>query len=331
MFVEVIFNDLMNAYHSRFVSTSDRHALILHLRDRGMEPWRMAAKARGVERIGSISQPSGKIDIPQGAIISTPGDSSETIKQFVLLNGGYIDENTEPDESGYYTAEIAIESIDAGSKYNVSAGVINTFVTDIPGIDVCYNPADTAYARDEETIEEVKERIFDRNLSKTEKTMTWFVSETKENFDFVVDAVCIPRYKGRGTVGIAIRTASGLPSPEQLSSIEAHFNTDERDPAGAYHVYATSVTSYIWNATIKVYWTDSEPTDETLNTYVRNYFKDLGRGEPIFRVWITTILLSNVAGLKNAEIISSSGEVVPAQSYPVLGTVTWVKEQYGQV
>ena len=109
MFTDVMFSLVVNVYHSRFVSTSDRQALVLHLRDRGMEPWRIAAPARGKIRIGKQTQPSDKIEIPQGAIVSTSGASSEIIKQYVLLETGFIDANTEPDGSGYYTVEVPVE------------------------------------------------------------------------------------------------------------------------------------------------------------------------------------------------------------------------------
>ncbi|MBN1499764.1 MAG: baseplate J/gp47 family protein [Spirochaetes bacterium] len=242
VFSEIVFGYLTDIYNSIFYSTSEKEALIMHLKDEGMTPWKQAKKSTGLIRIGMKTKPLSRKEIPLRTVIKT-GDVLS--KRYIVTESGYIDENTITDIDNYYTVTLAIESIETGGKYNVASGSICQLDSFIDGIDFVINDEQTANGRDIETIEEVRERLIDKNIGKTEKTRSWFVSETKEVFDWVVSCVCIPRYAGRGTVGIAIRVAGGVdPTTEQLQQIESYYNSDERDPAGAWQVIATVINSY---------------------------------------------------------------------------------------
>ncbi len=328
VFVEVVFGSMTEIYNSIFYSTSDREALILHLRDEGLAPWKTAKVSTGKVRIGSTTLPDGKREIPLRTVIKT---DDVVPKYYVTTEAGYIDPTTPEDFEGNYTVELSIQSLEKGGMYNVASGAICEMDSSLTGIDCVFNSEQTSGGRDDETIEEVRTRLIDRNVGKTEKTASWFVSETKNNFDFVVDCACIPRLMGRGTVGIAVRVSGGVdPTLQQLSAIENHFNTDELDPAGGWRVYATHMISYVWNASVKVFYTDESniPTDENLNNALSLYFAELVKGGEIIEDWIVTSILNNVNNVKKIEIISHSGYNTPAGSYPTLGNVSWEKEKY---
>ncbi len=328
MFVEMVFGSMTEIYNSIFYSTSDREALILHLKDEGLAPWKTAKVSTGKVRIGSTTLPDGKRDIPLKTVIKT-GDAVP--KYYITTEAGHIDSATPADSTGNYTVELSIQSIEKGGMYNVASGAICEIDSSLTGIDYVSNLEQTSGGRDDETIEEVRSRLIDRNIGKTEKTASWFVSETKNNFDFVVDCDCIPRYMGRGTVGIAVRVSGGVdPTAQQLSAIENHFNTDELDPAGGWRVYATPMVSYVWDASIRIFYVDENniPTDENLNNALKLYFAELAKDGEIIEDWITTSILNNVNNIKKIEIISHSGYNTPAGSYPVLGNVLWEKEKY---
>jgi len=327
--VDFIFTLMLSIYNNIFIYSADQEALISHLADRGLESWKQAHKSSGTVRIGSQSQPTTTIPIPALAIVSTEGDNSDNIKQFILLTAGSINASTPADSKGFYTVEISIESISEGADYNVPADSITEFITDIPGIDVVYNPAQTAYGRDEETISEVRERCVTRDNAIYRGMLSWFVSET-QNFSFVTEAIAVPRYDGRGTIGIAFLTPSGIPTSEQIAEVQAHFNNDDMDPAGAYTVIVFTMSTKIWDAAITVYYSGDEPTDDDLDDAVALYFEQLERGEDIISDQIDTTIIENVGGIKSVDITSHSGFAVGEYEYPVKGTITWTKVAYAE-
>jgi len=326
---DFIFDMMVPVYNNIFIYSSDKEALIQHLADHGLEPWKQAKKAIATVRIGSTTLPDAEKPIPQLALVGTEGSNSDEVKQFVLLSGGSINASTPADENGCYTIEINIESVEAGVRYNVSAGSINQLLTDIPGIDIVYNTADAAYGRDIESIDEVRGRIVTRKNAIYRGLLSWFVSETKE-FSFVTDAVAVPRYAGRGTIGIALLTTSGMPTQDQKDEISAHFNNDEMDPSGAYKVVVFNMSTHVWNAAITVYYTSTIPTNEELNDALSIYFEQLVRGEDILDDQIDYALISNVNNLKTITIASHSGFAVGEYEFPLLGTVTWSKVEYAE-
>jgi|GEM_PF-2204862 len=328
MFVEVVWAFMLETFNSIFYSTSEKEALILHLKDEGLTPWKVAKKSSGTVRIGSTSLPDGKVDIPLRSVVKT---ADVVPKYYITTEASSIDEDTAVDSNGNYTVEVAIESIEKGGDYNVASGAICELDSSLDGIDYVNNDDQTFDGRDEETKDEVRDRLIDRNVGKTEKTRSWFVSETKDNFDWVVACECIPRYAGRGTVGVAVRVAGGVdPTQEQLDSVEAFFNTNEKDPSGAWTVFATKIDSYIWDATIKIYYIDENdiPSDDVLYTALKEYFSGLEDGDEIIEDWIRMSIITNVNNIKKIEIITHSGYETPDGYYPILGTITWQKAKY---
>lgn len=326
IFVDFVFGLITEVYNSIYYSTSDQDSLIKHLKDEGLTPWKLAKRSTGFIRIGSTVKPDGKIQIPLRTVIQT---SDVIPKRYITTEASFIDENTVMDSNGFYTVRVSIESIETGGRFNVAEGAICNLDSSIEGIDYIYNFEQTSNGRDEETIDEVRERLIDRNVGKTEKTRSWFISETKNMFDWVVQCACIPRFAGRGTVGIAVRVAGGVdPTPEQLNSIENYFNTDEMDPAGAWQVYATKMSSYKWNATIKVYYSGLIPSNEELNTPLQEYFAGLSDSDEIIEDWIKASILMKCPLVKKINIVNHTGFNTPAGFFPVLGAIVWEKELY---
>lgn len=322
---EYVYVLLRKVWLNMFISTADADGLELHLKDRGLEPRKKALKSDGNIRIGSKIKPTSKKAIPKLTIVGT--NEANSSKQFVLDYGSYVDETTPADDRGFYTVIVGITSMETGAEFNVDPDEIDTLYTDINGIDVVYNENATENGRDLETVEEIATRIKAYDNVSQPHTKEWFVYKALE-FDWVKDAIAIPRYQGRGTLGLALLTPSGVPTESQKNEISLFFNGDDNDPAGVYFVIPIDMDIYYWDANITVFYTEIEPDTVQLDLAITDYFKALIRGEKIILNQIISKILNCGFGIKNAEITQSSGEDVESFKYPQPGTINWTLVKY---
>lgn len=312
---------LKEIFDAIWPATSGRYALARHLSEEGMS-FKDPSFAEVTIRIGSTTLPTGEKPIPQGAIVKTPG---ETGFNFELLDAGVIGPATPADGEGYFTVPILARAIATGPDYNVQAGTITVLETEIAGVDVCYNPTAATGGADEESLESARARLKDKREGIAIGTMAWFKSEA-ETLPGVQQCIVIPRYNGRGTVGLLIVGIGGPASPEVLAAVEDHFNQDALDPAGAFHVTAALPTPFVQNIVGEV-WYDTElgaPTDEALDAAVNAYITRLATGGDIIKSVVESNLIA--LGLKDAKITTPSANVtVPSNQVAVLGTTTWTK------
>lgn len=323
-FTNLVNQVLKEIFDSIWSATSGRYALARHLGEEGMS-FKDPSFAETTIRIGSTTLPTGEKPIPQGAIVKTPG---ETGFNFELLDAAFIDETTPEDDEGFFTVPVLVRAIATGPEYNVQAGTITVVETDIDGVDVCYNPTAATGGADEESLESARMRLKDKREGVAIGTMAWFKSEA-ESLAGVQQCIVIPRYDGRGTVGLLIVGIGGEASPEVLAAVEDHFNQDALDPAGAFHVTAALPAPFVQNFSIEV-WYDPElgvPTDETLRTAVNAYITRLPTGGDMILSVIEANLIA--LGMKDVKIASPTTNVtIPNDQVAVLGTTTWTKTEF---
>lgn len=309
-------------YDSIFIESSDRYTLIRKMRDEGLSI-KGEEYASGIVRIGSATAPTGRIDIPQGAYVKTESGYS-----YEIITGGYIDNLTAPDTRGKYTIPLEIKSALPGEKYNVPIDVVSQLETSIDGINVIYNPSAIEGGQDIESTESIRNRLKDAKKDPGRGTMTWFKSEA-EKFTGVSRAVVIPRYSGRGTVGLLIIGPGGVVEDSLLTSLSEYFNNDDLDPAGAYYVVPVRPQYFYQTYTIKVFYDPAKgtPTDEELDAVMSAYFSSLAPGEKHILSVIGASLLQS--GMKDVEIISPVENVeVTDYKLSALGDITWQKEAW---
>ncbi len=313
-----------NVFDSIWPDSSDRYALARHLAEEGLT-FKEPSFATVTVRVGASELPDEAKPIPQGALVKTPGEDGFI---FDLLEAGAITPDTTIDDNETYTVPLLARAIQTGPGHNVPAMTITVVETDIDGIDVCYNLSAATGGADEESLEAARSRLKDKREGVAIGTMAWFKSEA-ETIAGVQQAIIIPRYDGRGTVGILVVGIGGPASEEVLDAVEDHFNNDALDPAGAFHVIAALPSPYVQNMTIDV-WFDpevGEPTDEFLEAIVNGYFTRLPAGGDIILSVIEAGLIAG--GMKDAKITAPSANVtVPSDQVAVLGTVTWTKEEF---
>ncbi len=307
-----------------FPLTCDRYTLARHLAEEGLE-FKNSEKSRVYLRIGCLSKPDMRYDIPQGTVVKTTGENG---RAFEIITGGYVDQTTEQDYKGLYTIEVKAEAVLEGSIYNVAAETVTEFESSLDGIDVVFNPEESFGGADEETDEDARKRLIDAKQVKSRGIKTWFKVET-EKLEGVRQAIVLPRYGGRGTVGILALGFGGHVSDETLQAIESRFNTDEEDPAGAFHVIAGRPKEFIQNYEVTVWYkkNTSPPFDTELNEVLINYIQNLAMGE----TQVLTVIAARLLGLGLMDVhisVPSGNVIVPWDALSKPGTVIWNKAEY---
>ncbi|MCL2154033.1 MAG: baseplate J/gp47 family protein [Leptospirales bacterium] len=311
---------MSSIYDAIFIDSSDRYSLIRKMNDEGMSI-KGEEYAAGIVRIGSSTLPLTRIDIPQGAFVKTESGYS-----YEILEGGYIDGSTIIDSKGSYTIPLKIKAAMSGLKYNVQSDAINQLETSIDEIDVIYNPNPITGGQDIEDTESIRNRLIDAKKDPGRGTMTWFKSHA-ESFQGVSKAIVIPRYAGRGTVGLLITGVGGIVENSLLQDLSEYFNNDENDPAGAYYVIPVAAQYFVCDYIIKIWYDSAQgiPADADLRNAVERYFATLSPGQKQVLSVIESYILQT--GVKDVKIISPDANVdVSDYKFSMLGNTTWHKE-----
>lgn len=324
LFIDSTLVELMNAVHPHTATEDDLQEWMTRY---GLT-WEQATKAQHKVRIGSEVKPLIKISIPQGLIVSTPGDSIQKIQFKVLDQNAYIDASTIEDSEGYYTTEVTVECLVSGEIGNVVEYAISVLDSAPTGINVIYNPDSIPFfsGGERETVASVRERIYNfENTSSSKWTPTWFKSEA-ENYAFVLRAVFVSS-KDLGIPGtiklILIGTAYNPISQVNLDLVASDFNSEDKNPGGSVHVLTENANIQTLDLAINVYFVDATaiPTQSVLDNIATEYFYGLGVDDPYLESEMRAPFLAlNYA--VNA-VISPSGNVIPASGYILVpGTVT---------
>lgn len=311
-------------WRSIFPQFAEKQDLIYHLGTEGLV-WKNATKAQFDVRIGSSEQPTSRVDIPVRLEVGT----AEAVS-FLTSSTSFIDDSTPADVDGKYTTIVRVTAILAGADGNVPAGSIVEVNSDHDKIDFVKNDSVAVVpGEDEETIEEARERYFADTADFGRGTKSWFEQEA-ESLPTVQKAICIPRMNGRGTVGIVVFGQAGDLTEQQLADVETHFNTEEMDPAGAWHVSAVNATKKIGPNEFTVYWEEAEPSDAELYDAYVNSYDGIDLSEDIIPQLISEYIRAAVDTVKYT-ICDSHNSPIPVGSSELARpaeTVTWNKVQY---
>lgn len=126
--------------------------------------------------------------------------------------------------AGEASAQVLVEALEAGARYNVAPNSIVEFVTPIPGVDVVTNPAGGLVREgvDEEKPEDARRRARLRwpALSRgvVRETLEAWAREVPGVVDVAVDD---EHPRGQGSVDVVITGTSGEPSTELVDAVAA--------------------------------------------------------------------------------------------------------------
>lgn len=288
--------------------------------------WKEAIRARHTLRIGSENLPAANVPIPQGLIVSIPGDENSTV-QFQTLASAILSTSTPVDSRGFYTVEVPIECLVAGEIGNVVADSILNIDSPPDGIDLCYNPNNIPLlaGSERESVNDVRNRIaIFENAKDSMFTANWYISESLK-YEFVKRCIFVSS-KTLGLPGIVklflIGSGNTPISPENLQLVMDDFNGEEKNPGGSANVIASNANIQSIDRDIQVFFVDSESILPDLQLYeiIEQYFASLGEGDDFIESDLRYLFYSLPKVFQ--VIISPAGDTpIPAGVIAVPGSI----------
>lgn len=195
-----------------FPQTAQGGALTLHAQQRGIVR-KPAGKAFGTLRFGRDAPLWYDSPIPAGTVCASPGGGARyaTTEDAVLKAGELIVEVPACAELG-------------GRGGNASANSVTVLVTPPEGIVTVKNPLPFVGGTDEESDENLRERLFLSYRNIPNGTNAAFYREQAMQVPEIRSASVIPCENGAGTVGIYCAAAGGAPPAEVLQALADTLN-----------------------------------------------------------------------------------------------------------
>lgn len=305
---DYVFNKNMTAmYNDIHITTATEQGLQRKLEDEGLT-WGQALPSSVTLRIGSENVPTTTIEIPQLMKVKTADDNPVVFK--VLTSGAEITPSTPEDSEGYYTVEVEAEATEGGADTNVSAMTINTFDTIINGLNVVYNEDSATGGIDRESIESVRTRLLTKQVVFDRGTKSWFVSEATE-YSYVKDAYVIPSSNGNGSVTLRVAGFANLTS-DQINELQAHFDDESVNDAGAYNVTIEEIITTSVDVTITIQRLDVSVTQSDIEDRISKYFnQELQIGDDfVIRKFASYLFQYDLTNIYDVIISSPASNIV---------------------
>ncbi len=163
-------------------------------------------------------------DDPDGGNVSLPADSEYRTRTTALgdvLRFRQVEAAMLLD--GEASAQVLVEAIEAGTRYNVAPDSIVEFVTAIPGVDAVTNPAGGLVREgvDEEQPDDARSRARLRWPALARGVVRETLEAWAREVPGVVDvAVDDEHPRGQGTVDVIVTGTSGAPSSELIAAVD---------------------------------------------------------------------------------------------------------------
>jgi len=146
--------------------------------------------------------------IPVGTQMSTVGSEATPAIFFATTEEVTIGEDG--------TATANIEAVKAGTSGNVAAGAISLLAQPLSGVVEVTNPEPTSGGTDEESDEELLQRLLERMQRPPDTGNKYDYVRWAKEVPGVGDAICIPLWNGPGTVKVVIVDSNGAPASQEL-------------------------------------------------------------------------------------------------------------------
>ena len=292
-----------------FPQTAQGEYLDKHAQLRGLVR-RAAVAAEGILRFETDQAPSTDLTIPAGTVCMTAGlVRFETTQEAVL-------------QAGETMVETTAAAVEPGASGNVAAGTIRAMAVAPVGVSRCTNPEGFSGGLDEESDEELRERVLETFQRMPNGANAAFYEQSAMSFPQVAAAAVVPRPRGVGSVDVVVSTAAGVPDSELLEELQAYFE-ERREIAvdvlvRAPEVQDVDVTVQIQTAANR----DGETVRQAVEQAVRSGFDGRQLGQSILRARLGQLIF-DVDGVENYVLTAPAADVtVESDVLPMLKTLS---------
>lgn len=294
-----------------FPDTAAGEWLDRHGDQRGV-PRREAESAAGKITFTRYLPLSFDLTIPKGTVCASSGESPveyETTEDRVLA-------------AGELSVEAPARAVVSGAAGNAAAGVINTLVSPVTGINYISNRSAFTGGREREGDEDYRPRVLAAYGDLPNGTNSAFYRDAALRWEGISAAGVVPRENGAGTVGVYVWGRGAAPSDEVLRGLSAEFER-RREIGVTVTVRAATVKEV--NVTARLQFlpgTDGAKACADVKSALERYFAGLSVGSPVYVSELQRAAL-NAAPVVRAEWGSTLRDVAASPSVlPTAGTIT---------
>lgn len=269
-----------------------------------------AAKAHGTLRFSITSARSRDVYIPKGTRCMT-----QSLTEFATTEDAFL-------RAGELYCDVSAEATYVGKECNASANEVNIMQNAPVGIISVTNPQPFTGGKDEESDDELRERIISSYGSIPNGGNVAYYEKLALSVPGVAAVKVLPRERGRGTVDIIVVADGGMPSQALLNSVSAAVDA-RREICVDIDVEAPTSKPVNVSASVTVAsgYTASSVLQK-VRSAVSAYFGSSRLGNDILRAELGKVIYS-VDGVKNYSISAPSSDVsVDETELPVLGTLS---------
>lgn len=282
-----------------FPQSAEGEYLDKHAQLRGLER-RAAVAAEGSIRFQTDSAAQADLTIPAGTVCMTAGlIRFETTREVTL-------------QAGQTQVDAPAAALEPGAAGNVAAGAIRAMAVAPVGISRCTNPEGFSGGLDQESDEELRERVLETFQRMPNGANAAFYEQGAMSFPQVAAAAVVSRPRGVGSVDVVVATASGTPDEGLLADLQAYFE-QRREIAVDVQVRApevqnVDVTVQIQPATNR----DGETVQQNVEQAIRSWFNGQRLGQNILRAKLSQ-LIYEVDGVENYALTVPAADVTVEQ------------------
>jgi len=325
---------------SQFLQFSLAQCLMLAFPEGAWDEWldMHAAQANGLTR-KAASYATGEIQvtaeegtvIEEGTVFAVPEtDNNEVVEFESTAEVEFLEDGT---------LTIPIKAVDAGADGNVAAGTITIMDDPVDGVEEITNESPTTGGTDEESDDELYDRIAAENSSaKTyvgndSDYIKWALS-----VDGIGGCIVNQAYDGPGTVQLVLTDSNGDPASSDLCEAVYNYIVSPNDrsarllPTGSAYLSVTSATT----RAIAFTAAGLELSDTTLDTVVATFSEnieavfDAAKDDNILRYNSARTVLANIDGVVDFESFTMAGGetniTLDSAEFATLGTVTFAEK-----
>ena len=225
--------------------------------------------------------------------------------------------------------EVLVEAmaISIGNKYNVPAESITLCSTKISGVTSVTNPERFEGGTDEETVEELKKRYFEKKRSAPTSGNIDYYKHIAKTVEGVYNVRVIPIWNGNGTVKVILvgkdNTTVNSAIIDKVSKV-----VEENKPIGA-DVTVESVKQKQISVYIEFYETcdDASSVKSNIKTAIENYFKSFDKST-VYANKIISVAVSEsgIEFIKSLTLNGGTSVKIAANEVPFLSELTLNEE-----
>ncbi|MBR5774365.1 MAG: baseplate J/gp47 family protein, partial [Clostridia bacterium] len=215
-----------------FAQTASGEYLDLHAQQRAVTR-KPAYKATGEITFYRESEALNDISIPAGTICSTAGENA---RRYITTENAIL-------QIGALSVTVPAQAESTGESYNCAAGSVTVMVTAPQGVIHTTNEREFSGGCDSESDDSLRERLKNSYSDISNGANTAFYRELALRHTDVGDANAVARLRGRGTVDVAVFSASNTLPDQQIIDEVSSIISEAREIGTDVLVYAAQEIS----------------------------------------------------------------------------------------